>query len=137
VAHFSAESVAHFTGIRNHAIHGNCDPEAEQIESVYFEGKRPLFKEPGDNIGKFLEALERQYEPESVVKDYEDTHAFLADIATHLEPSFAPGFRTIIQDRYPGYDVERKKVGCVLPEHVIVGSAPGLRYDDELSVEWG
>ena len=31
---------------RNHVIHGNIDPEREQTEIVYFEGKRPLFREP-------------------------------------------------------------------------------------------
>ncbi len=42
---------------RNHVIHGNCDPEAEQVEQVYFDGRRPLFSEPGDHIGKFFAAL--------------------------------------------------------------------------------
>jgi hypothetical protein len=28
---------------RNHAIHGNCDPEREKIELVYFEETLPLF----------------------------------------------------------------------------------------------
>jgi hypothetical protein len=42
---------------RNHAIHGNIDPEREQTEVIYFEGKRPLFKEPGDHIGKHFESL--------------------------------------------------------------------------------
>src|SRR5262249_26126539 len=65
---------------RNHEIHGNVDPESEQIETVYFEGKRPLFVEPGDHIGKFHESLERQHNPEAIIKDYEDMHAFLLDI---------------------------------------------------------
>jgi len=37
---------------RNTAIHGNVDPEREQIETVFFDKKTPLFKEPGDHIGK-------------------------------------------------------------------------------------
>ena len=56
---------------RNNAIHGNCDPERERLESVYFDGKRPLFADPGDHIGKLLETLERQHDPATVVKDYD------------------------------------------------------------------
>jgi hypothetical protein len=33
---------------RNFAVHGNIDPVREQMQTVYFEGKRPLFADPGD-----------------------------------------------------------------------------------------
>src|SRR5277367_6639271 len=67
----------------------NCDPEREKIERVYFEGTRPLFSEAVDNIGKMFEALERQYEPETVIKDYENAHVFLFDILACLKPELA------------------------------------------------
>jgi hypothetical protein len=121
---------------RNHAIHGNCDPEREKIELVYFEGTRPLFTKSGDHLGKFFEALECQYEPNTVIKDYEDTHAFLSDILACLTPGLAEEVRTIIEDPYPGYDIDRKKMGSLLPHHVVGGSLQGLRYDDELAVTW-
>jgi len=63
---------------RNNTIHGNCDPEREQIELVYFDGTRPLFKVPGDHVGTYLETQERQYQPEVVIEDYETRHRFLA-----------------------------------------------------------
>jgi hypothetical protein len=119
---------------RNHAIHGNCDPEREQIEMVYFEGTRPLFRESGDHIGKFLEALERQYQPQAVIQDYEDTHKFLDYLVGCLEPGLVQGFARIIEDPYPGYDIGRNKVGALFPEHVMVGRPQGIRYDDELTV---
>jgi hypothetical protein len=122
--------------IRYHAIHGNCDPEREQIELVYFEGKRPLFREPGDHIGKYFEALEQQHQPDTVIKDYEDTQAFLAEVVSCLKPGIAEGLQRIIEARYPGYDIDRKKVGCLFPEHVMVAASPGIRYDDELVVDW-
>jgi len=121
---------------RNNAIHGNCDPEKEKIESVYFEGKRPLFVEPGDHIGKLLETLERQHEPGAVVKDYEDTHAFLVHILSCLKPGQSDPVRSILESRYPGYDVNRKITGCLFPDHVAIGHVPGMRYDDELPVSW-
>jgi hypothetical protein len=117
---------------RNHTIHGNCDPEKEQLETVYFEGTRPLFKEPGDHIGKFLEARERQCEPERVVKEYEDTYAFLTEIANCLDPALAEPFRRIIEDNYPGFDVGRKKMGALLPAYISMARMQGMRYDDEL-----
>ena len=121
---------------RNNAIHGNCDPDREKIENVYFEGKRPLFVEPGDHIGKLLETLERQHEPGTVVKDYEDTHAFLLHILSCLKPGQSDPVRSILEARYPGYDVNRKITGCLFPDHVAIGHAPGMRYDDELPVSW-
>lgn len=119
---------------RNNAIHGNCDPEREKLELVYFEGTRPLFKEPGDHIGKYLEAQERQYQSEVVVEDYEATHRFFAHLLTCLEPGVATAFTTIIDTRYPGYDIGRKKMGALFADHVAVGRMEGVRYDDELTI---
>ena len=121
---------------RNNAIHGNCDPEKEQIELVYFEGKRPLFKEPGDNIGKWFQAMERQYQPRAVIEDYEHVHAFLYEIMNCLRPGLVQEFRTVVEDPYPGYDILRKKMGSVLPRHIGVVYPEGIRYDDELQVVW-
>jgi hypothetical protein len=44
------ESYAAFmrvTNLRNFALHGNVDPVREQLETVYFEGRRPLFVDCG------------------------------------------------------------------------------------------
>jgi len=121
---------------RNHVIHGNTNPEREQMEIVYFEGKRPLFKEPGDHIAKRLETLAQQYEPENVVKDYENVHQFLCSIATCLKPDLAEDFWRIMESQYPGYDLHRKITGVLLPEATAIALLEGVRYDDELSVSW-
>ncbi|MBZ5564551.1 MAG: hypothetical protein LAP13_19305, partial [Acidobacteriia bacterium] len=110
---------------RNNAIHGNCDPEREKIEHVYFEGKRPLFPEPGDHIGKFFEALERQHQPNVVIKDYEETYAFLLYILECLIPGQRRDVWRILEDSYPGYDVNRKIAGClfdIFPAHPVRSS---------------
>jgi len=117
---------------RNHIIHGNCDPEAEQLETVYFEGTRPLFCEAGDHIGKFLERQERQYQPDKAIEDYEVTHEFLNEIANCLEPSLAESFRAIMEDRYPGFDVGRRKMGRLFPDYVAATRMEGVPYHDEL-----
>jgi hypothetical protein len=119
---------------RNHSIHGNCDPVREQVELVYFEGKRPLFKQPGDHIGRLLEALERQYAPDVVMRDYEETYAFLEALVTHLEPDLVQNVRQILESNYPGYDIGRKKMGCLFPNYVTTSTLQGTKYDDELKV---
>jgi hypothetical protein len=119
---------------RNHSIHGNCDPVREQIELVYFEGKRPLFKQAGDHIGKLLETLERQCAPDVVIRDYESTYEFLDSLVRHLEPGMVVAVRQILESSYPGYDIERKKMGCLFPNYVAVCALQGMKYDDELKV---
>jgi hypothetical protein len=118
---------------RNHTIHGNCNPEREQIELVYFEGKRPLFRTAGDHIGTFLENLERQYAPAAVIKDYEDTQEFLADLVQHLEPTLVPSAWAILEDPYPGYHIARRKTGHLFPDHIVMTNLQGLKYDDDLN----
>jgi hypothetical protein len=43
-------------------------------------------------------------------------------------------FRRIVEDRYPGYDIGRKLMGALFPEHFVIGNSEGARYDDELAV---
>jgi hypothetical protein len=121
---------------RNNIIHGNVDPEIEQVERVYFDGKIPLFEQPGDHIGKFFEALERQHDPETAIKDYEDTHTFLLEIVACLEPEMVPAFWQVMEAPYPGYDLRHNIAGCLFPDHVLMDYVQGFRYDDELPVNW-
>ena len=70
--------------LRNFSLHGNVDPVREQIETVFFEGRRPLFSESGDHHLRFFEHLEQTYKPQEVIRDYEAVHSFLAEIASCL-----------------------------------------------------
>jgi hypothetical protein len=121
---------------RNNAIHGNVDPQREQTEVVYFDGRRPLFRESGDHISIHFETLARQFKPEAVVKDYEDTYEFLVSLAECLKPSVAKGFWQIIEDPRPGFDLGRRIMGCLMPEVTVVAHMEGMKYDDELPVSW-
>jgi hypothetical protein len=122
--------------LRNFALHGNVDPVREQLETVYFEGKRPLFVDCGDNVLKVFEHLEHIHKPSEVLRDYEAVHSFLHEITTHLSPNHQTFFEQVINDPYPGYDVRRKRVTRILPDHSVTGYLEGLRYDDELSADW-
>jgi len=37
--------------------------------------------------------------------------------------------RSILESRYPGYDVDRKITGCLFSDHVAIGHGPGTKYD--------
>ena len=122
---------------RNDTIHGNHDPEREFVEQVYFEGTRPLFAQPGDAIGRYFEGLERQYRPDLVVEDYEAVHEFLSDlISSCLTPRYAADFSRVAEDHYPGFDIRRRKMGCLFTARYNSDHMQGVRFDDELAVEW-
>ncbi|MUO82238.1 hypothetical protein GOZ78_24040 [Agrobacterium vitis] len=121
---------------RNFAIHGNVEPVREQIETVFFEGKRPLFNESGDNLVKFFEHLDQINAPKEVIADYEAVHLFLVVLVDHLSPRNKWFFEQVINDPFPGYELRKKRVTKILPNHEVIALIPGLRYDDDLSVTW-
>ena len=121
---------------RNFNIHGNVAPEREALETVYFEGKRPLFSAPGHHIGQFFADLERLHRPETVLHDYEAVHGFLHELTTYLEKSAAFFLDQVIDDPFPGYEVRQRRVTKILPGHAMMAMAEGLRYDDDLRVTW-
>jgi hypothetical protein len=121
---------------RNFAIHGNVDPEREQIEVVYFEGKRPLFVEGGDHIFRLFEHLEFINKPAKVVADYEAVHMFLLELTQMLSSRHQEFFEQVIEDMYPGYEVHKRRVTKILPGHNAAFQFGHERYEDDLDVEW-
>src|SRR5262249_40319143 len=77
---------------RSFNIPGNIDPVREQIETVYFEGKRPLFAASGDHLIKAFDHLEALHAPQEVVNDYEAVHLFLIDLRNMLAPTYRDFF---------------------------------------------
>jgi hypothetical protein len=121
---------------RNDAIHGNIDPVRETIETVYFEGKRPLFDAAGDSIGNFLASLERLHQPEVVVKDYEDMQYFLLEVLDCIDPKQRHGVDVIIGNSFPGFNTKNSKAGLLFPDQLAQGLLQGVVFDDELDVIW-
>ena len=106
------------------------------MEVVYFEGTRPLFAEPGSHVMHFFEKLEALHKPNEAIKDYEDVHAFLLEISLSLEPRTRNFFDHVINDPFPGYELKAKRVTKILPGVLSTFFLQGLRYDDQLHVEW-
>lgn len=121
---------------RNHAIHGNIDPVAEQVDLVFFDGKRPLYPSGGDHVGEFHASLAKLYRPEEAIADYEATQLMLLDIADALKPEAKTGFWMVMNDAFPGFDVNRKKCGHLFPDRIIGGQYNDQRFDDDLEVSW-
>ena len=121
---------------RNFAVHGNVDPLKEQIETVYFEGKRPLFTEAGDNVFRLFEHLEAINNPTKVIQDYENVLTFLLEIKQCLSGRFRDFFDIVIDDPYPGYELRAQRVTKILPSHNAAMLFPNEFYDHDLKVRW-
>jgi hypothetical protein len=121
---------------RNFALHGNIDPLREQIETVYFDGKRPLFRSPGNHLQKFFDGLESLYKPTQIVAEYEAVHTFFLEIVDCLNSNSRKFFEQVISDAYPGFEVYKQRVTRILPDQIIMGMLPGMRYDNDLEVHW-
>ena len=91
---------------------------------------------PGDSIQNMFEQLERLHRPYHVIADYEAAHAFLISIMECLTPRHRTFFQHVISDAQPGYEMKKKRVTRILPDHRIAARLEGLRYDDELNVSW-
>lgn len=121
---------------RNFNVHGNVAPEREALETVYFEGTRPLFATPGHHLGQFFADLERTHSPTTVLHDYEAVHGFLHQLTTYLQENAAFFFEQVINDPFPGYEVRQRRVTRILPDTVMMAMPGGIRCDDELRIVW-
>lgn len=117
---------------RNFDLHGNMDPEREPIETVYFDGKRPLFVEPGHHIEKFFGHLEAVHLPDEVIDDYENVHLFLVELTQYLQPEYRSFFERVSSDPFPGFEVKKRAVTSILPEQLMMCILPDVLYDDDL-----
>src|SRR5262249_37459476 len=111
-------------------------PVREQIETVYFEGTRPLFADNGDHLLKLFEHLELINAPQDAVRDYVAVHSFLVEVQNTLVPRYREFFEHVIHDPYPGFEVKAKRVTRILPSHTSVVMFPNERRDDDLKVTW-
>lgn len=120
---------------RNNVIHGNIDPVKNSLETVYFDGKRPLYKTGGNRIQEHWAGLLKQYKPQEVLDDYIAMHEFIFEILAHLEPRLRRSLLLVMQESQPGWDNKRKIFGCLLPENIVMTTFPGQRHDWQLQAE--
>jgi hypothetical protein len=121
---------------RNFELHGNVDPIKEQIEVVYFEGRRPLFVHPGHSIHLQFERTEKAADAAALLDEYVDLHGFLANVAQCMTKRHKAFFEQVIGDAYPGYELFKRRATRLFPDHYVWHGTDGMRYDDELEVDW-
>ncbi|MEI4481165.1 MULTISPECIES: hypothetical protein [unclassified Phyllobacterium] len=85
---------------------------------------------------KIFEHLETINTPRAVVADYEAVHLFLVEITEYLTTPHRGFFEEVIDDPFPGYEVHKKGVTKILPNHNMAAAMQGVRYDDDLAVVW-
>lgn len=117
---------------RNDDIHGNHMPETNFVERVYFDNNIPLYEIPGDVMQMFWNSMEELINPSKAIEDYESILMFLIEIRNSLKSDLHPEFDMMIDEAYPGYDMNRKILGKLFPEHIPYFMFEGVRFDDEL-----
>lgn len=122
----------HVVNKRNDVIHGNVDPVRDALETVYFHGKRPLFRTGGDRIRQHWIRLVDRYRPQEILDDYLALHDFIWEIIGHMTPSGRQRIEMVMNDTQPGWDNRRKIAGRLFPNHVATTAFEGLRYDWQL-----
>lgn len=120
---------------RNKRIHGNIMPETDAFEIVYFDGTIPVYPVGGNHLAAFFEGLERQNDPQGVVADYENVHAFQSYLLSCLDDTARELIQTLAEDPYPGWRKDKQRCGHLFPDYVVTGVFEGTRYDDELSAD--
>jgi hypothetical protein len=121
---------------RNFDLHGNVEPIRDQIEVVYFEGRRPLFVNPGHNIHRLFDQIEKEANPQKLLQQYVALHGFLAEITGCLTPRHKAFFEHVVSDAYPGFEVHKRRPTRLFPDHLVWHAGEGARFDDDLDVQW-
>ncbi|MGX1097204.1 hypothetical protein [Amorphus sp. MBR-141] len=120
---------------RNYIIHGNIDPVKDCIESIYFDGFTPLFKDGGDPVLEMFKKKEKIYDASGVLERYYYAHEFIHYINKLLSDPARAIMEIFTSESEFGYDVSRQRPGKLLPGYEAMMLLP-LKYDDELNVDW-
>src|SRR5262249_10463935 len=103
---------------------------------IDLDKRRPLFVNSGHNVGLLFEQIEKQADPAGLVKEYEELHGFLAEVAGCLSPRHRAFFEGVVSDAYPGFELTKRRPIRLFPDHIVWTRLQGTRYDDQLHVQW-
>ena len=105
-------------------------------EVVYFDKRRPLFVNPGNNIELLFDQMESCADPAGLLEDFEALHGFFSEVANCLSSRHKSFFEQVASDAYPGYEVKKRRPTRLFADHYLWAAAQGTRYDDQLDVQW-
>lgn len=120
---------------RNHHLHGNIDPVADAIETVYFDKFTPLYEKGADPILEILKNKESVFDISGVLGRYNDVHFFFQYVLGLIEKKNREEIEIFMSDGTFGYDASRKRPGRLFPSHEVMMLMP-VDHDDELDVVW-
>jgi hypothetical protein len=119
---------------RNDALHGNVDPVKDAIDTVYFDGKTPLFGKGADRIKALWKSTMQQYRPHEVLEEYVTAHELIYEIMNHMVPRYKETLLMMMGESQPGFDEKRGIVGKLFGSEVTRFAFSGIRYDSDLKI---
>ncbi len=101
---------------RNDYLHGNVDPRKLAVDSVFFEGKRPIFPRYQTFTERSLAPRLKQIEPERVIQDIYRVEAFMAYVLERLEPSVREEVKIVMASPLPGWREDTGRIGVLFSD---------------------
>ncbi|MCW9705610.1 hypothetical protein [Fodinibius salsisoli] len=114
---------------RNDLLHGNIDPTKSFYDTVYFDGKIPLFTKFRDFSFYSWEASIKNVTPDLAIKDYQTVQNFLSYLLVCLEKDAAKIVKDFMNTKDPGWNVGDGRPGILFPSHM-VDMVPEFKGED-------
>lgn len=104
---------------RNDALHGNVDPKTLKFDEVWFDEYTPLFKDEKLFAERATYHSLKHIEPDSVMNDITTVETFIEYILSLLDEKVRWQAEQIMDDPYPGWREDTKRVGRLFPGAVV------------------
>ncbi|EKL1437965.1 hypothetical protein PVD82_005061 [Enterobacter hormaechei] len=105
--------------IRNEMLHGNVNPNTNHFDTVYFEGKVPLFAKFTSLAFDSYIASQTGIEFETLLKRYESIQNFISYILTCLETAVAQQIIHMLDEPFPGWNPKTKRLGKLFSDKAV------------------
>lgn len=105
--------------IRNEMLHGNVNPNTNHFDTVYFEGKLPLFAKFTSLAFDSYVASQTGIEFETLLKRYESIQNFISYILTCLELPVAQQIIHMLDEPFPGWNPKTNRLGKLFSDKAV------------------
>lgn len=104
---------------RNDVLHGNIDPQMLKFDEVWFDGYTPLFKDEKIFAERATYHSLKHIEPEQVLGEVRSVDNFIEYLLSILEPGIRKQVELLMNDPYPGWREDTKRVGKLFPGSLV------------------
>lgn len=105
--------------IRNEMLHGNVNPNTNHFDTVYFEGRLPLFaKFTSLEFDSYI-ASQTGIEYSTLLKRYESIQNFISYVLTCLELPVANQIMDMLDEPFPGWNPKTKRLGKLFSDRAV------------------